>query len=115
VGCRLPCLRKPASSIDGLCLLIVALLSALQLTEEWANSLLPGGGVAGLRELLRENQQAEREAAQRERIADAFTSAGGCQACLHAQAGVQAAERAGGHAAGHSQREALEHTQRRTT
>lgn len=48
-----------------------------EVTEEWANTLLPGGGIAGLRERLRENQQAEREATLRERIADAFTSAVG--------------------------------------
>jgi hypothetical protein len=83
---------SPAKLNGGLkCLPIVGLLPALQLTEEWANSLLPGGGVAGVRERLRENQQAEREAAQRERIADAFTSAGGRQAC--ACAGWRAGKR----------------------
>lgn len=49
----------------------------LQMDDEWANALLPGGGLAGLRATLLEAAAAEREREQRERIADAFTAAVG--------------------------------------
>ncbi|KAL4430146.1 hypothetical protein ABPG77_004928 [Micractinium sp. CCAP 211/92] len=48
-----------------------------ELNDEWANSLLPGGGIEGVRQRLVENAAAERESMMRERIADAFTAAVG--------------------------------------
>lgn len=49
-----------------------------QLSDEWASGILPGSDLAGLRERMLADQAAEREAEQRERIADAFTAAGAC-------------------------------------
>ena len=46
------------------------------MNDEWANGILPGAGLAGLREQLLAAQAEEREATQRERIADAFAAAG---------------------------------------
>ncbi|KAI7839381.1 hypothetical protein COHA_006906 [Chlorella ohadii] len=48
-----------------------------ELTDEFANSLLPGAGLAGLRDKLLEAQRFDREREQRERIADAFSAAVG--------------------------------------
>lgn len=48
-----------------------------ELNDEWANSLLPGGGIEGVRQRLVENAAAERESMMRERTADAFTAAVG--------------------------------------
>lgn len=57
-------------------LLPTTLPAAAQLNDEWANSLLPGGGIEGVRQRLVENAAAERESMMRERTADAFTAAG---------------------------------------
>lgn len=48
-----------------------------QLTDEWAGKVLEGADLAGLQQRLLEKVREEREAAQRERVADAFTSAVG--------------------------------------
>lgn len=48
-----------------------------ELNDEWANSLLPGGGLQGLRQRLLENAAAERESMMKERMADAFNVAVG--------------------------------------
>jgi hypothetical protein len=49
----------------------------LQLTDEWAASVMPGSDVAGLRQQLLAAKRSEREAQQRERVADAFMAAVG--------------------------------------
>lgn len=48
-----------------------------ELTDEWAGKVLEGADLAGLQQRLLEKVREEREAAQRERVADAFTSAVG--------------------------------------